>query len=88
MDEPGLKWVGDYSSGFPSVTFPDIPFALRALSESPAKRLISSVESITAAHKYNYRGDQIPPANQEVLSFGKANRSSGFVTAVPAGNRI
>jgi SulP family sulfate permease len=88
LDALGVKTVGAFPPGLPSLTLPDLSLVTALWPAAVGVALMSFTESITAARASWQRGEPPVRANQELLALGAANSAVALVGGLPADGAV
>ncbi|RPI64164.1 MAG: SulP family inorganic anion transporter, partial [Lysobacterales bacterium] len=84
LDAVGVKTVGAFPQGLPSLTLPDLSLVTMLWPAALGVALMSFTESITGA-RASWQQDEPPVrANQELLALGVVNSAAAVVGGLPA----
>jgi high affinity sulfate transporter 1 len=84
----GLRTVGTFPSGLPSLTLPDVSLVAALWPAALGVALMSFTESITAARASWEEGEPLVRANQELLALGAANAAVAVVGGLPSDGAV
>jgi SulP family sulfate permease len=85
LEALGVKTVGAFPAGLPSVSLPDWSIAALLWPAALGIALMSFTESVAAARTFWQRDEAPVSANQELLAVGAANLAVAAVGGLPAG---
>ncbi len=88
LDAMGVKTVGAFPPGLPSLVLPDLSLVATLWPAAVGIALMSFTESITAARACWQRNEPPVSANQELLALGAANAASALVGGLPADGAV
>ncbi len=81
----GVETVGHVPTGLPSLTVPNLTWAVQLWPAALGIALMSFTETIAAGRAFVQSGEPIPRANRELVATGLANAGGAFLGSMPAG---
>ncbi len=88
LDAMGVKTVGAFPSGLPSLHLPDVSFVAALWPAAVGIALMSFTESITAARASWQQDDPPVSANKELVALGAMNSAAAVVGGFPADGAV
>jgi high affinity sulfate transporter 1 len=88
LDAMGVKTVGAFPPGLPSLALPDVSLATVLWPAALGIALMSFTESITGARASWQQGEPPVAANQELLALGAMNSAVALVGGMPADGAV
>jgi high affinity sulfate transporter 1 len=88
LESLGVALVGEFPSGLPSPTLPDLDLISQLWPGALGIALMSLIESIAAGRSFTQKGEPTINANQELVALGVANAAGGFLQAYPGSGGI